>query len=528
MRVIPKIQEIKEKEGFFIVKNIKNIYLDKEFDLSKKYILSIYNILNKEIKISDKNKAEVIYSFNNNLKDEQYKIKVKKDKILIEAKTINGAVYATQTIRLLSEFDLDKKDIKIQEINDYPEYKMRSLMLDESRYFSGKEVVKNLLDMMSFMKLNTFHWHLTDNEGWRIEIKKYPKLTEIGSKRKNSQIDGYKVLNFSNKPHEGFYTQEEIKEIVKYAKERAIDIIPEIDMPGHFAAASASYPYLTCRELEREVPFYFAGYYPTKNNMPDWDRPLCIANEKAIEFAKDVIDEVVELFPFGYFHIGGDEVTVSEWKVCPKCQELMRKNNLKTERALQTYFTHMIKDYIKTKNKRLIGWNEILWGDDVDKTVVPQYWTFKTDKRVNKFLEEGGEVLISKHNYFYFDMPYSLNPLNKTYSFELSKLNIDEKYKDQIKGFEGALWTEWIPDKYKFDFMLYPRMQALSEISWNNKEKNKNEFLDSLDEFTKILDKFNIGYAKRSVTCPKNLIKRQITTSKWHKGNKNIEQDKNI
>lgn len=527
MRVIPKIKEIIFKNDIFLINNLKNIYFDENFYDSKKFILSIFQILDTSIKINKKESSQVHFIFNEKLQDEEYKIDINKNFILIESKTNNGAIYAAQTLRQLGEFDLNKINIKCAIINDLPEYNMRSLMLDESRHFFGKETVKSLFDMMSFMKLNTFHWHLTDSEGWRIEIKKYPKLTEIGSYRKKTQIGGYKILEFDNKPHFGYYTQEDIKELVKYAKERGINIIPEIDMPGHFSAAAAAYPELTCNNIKRDVPFYFSGYYPKINKIEHWDRPLCIANVNSIEFAKNIIDEVISLFPYPYFHIGGDEVSVSEWKTCPKCQNLIKEKNLKNERALQTYFTNIIKEHLEKKKIKLIGWNEILWGDNIDINVIPEYWTYKTDKKVIQFLKNGGNIIISKHNYFYFDMPYSQNPLNKTYSFNLNKLKIDNKYKKQIKGIEGTLWTEWIDTKEKFDFMLYPRLQTLSEVSWNDTYKNKKEFFNSLRNFNEILMKYKINFAKESIASPKGIIKKIYTVKKWRNNHKDIEQNLN-
>ncbi len=529
MNVIPKLQkQTILSNSKCDIKSFSNIFIDDCFNYSKNFIISIYEkALNKKF---ENKKGEIEYLYDNQIKQEGYILSIDENNILVKASDCNGAIYATQTIRQLFNFDLDITSANCSKIEDYPEMSWRGLLYDEARHFFGKEHTKKLIDIMSLHKLNVLHWHLSDNEGWRIEIKKYPLLTEIGSKRKESQINGWFSTKTDGIPHEGFYTQDDIKEIINYAKERGIMIIPEIDMPGHFAAASAAYSYLTCRDLKRPVPWYFGGSIPNKKlKMHDWNRSACVANEKTMQFMKDVVGEVIDLFNVPYFHIGGDEAPVGEWTKCPKCKKLMEDNKFTNPRQLQAYFINEVNKFIQTKNCRLIGWNEILKGDYPDKSIIVQYWTPQPDYKVNKHLESGGEIIISKHKYFYFDMPYSMYNLKNTYNFNPKKIKtVNNKYLEQIKGIEGAVWTEWIPSKEKFDFQLHPRMQALSEVAWNNNDKNFDEFLTRLQDFNLLLQKHNIIGATNKVNHKIHLCKRKYIVTKWFNGDQNIEYKMNL
>ena len=353
-------------------------------------------------------------------------------------------------MRILADYDIGGRTVPCCSIHDAPRWGWRGMSLDESRHFFGKEEVKRLLDMLFMMKLNVFHWHLTDDQGWRIEIKKYPRLTETGSKRTCTQVDGWHTSHMVNEPHEGFYTQEDIREIVAYANARGIMVVPEIDMPAHFAAAQAAYPWLACRELEREVPGYFGGRVPTLHGVMDSNRSACLGKESTFQFIFDVIDEVCELFDAPYFHIGGDEAPKDEWKKCPHCQAKMKEMHLNDVEELQGWFNNRVLEYVKQKGKRLIGWNEILAAGNLDPSVIGQYWTPKRDKNV-----------------------------------------------------EAEVWTEWIDKRPKLDLNVYPRMQALAEVAWSAEERKKYaDFKERLEAFKPTLDALGIGYAVTSVAEP--------------------------
>mgnify|MGYP003298330335 FL=1 len=262
------------------------------------------------------------------------------------------------------------------------------MQLDESRHFFGMQEVRKLIDYMAMYKLNRFHWHLTDDQGWRIEIKKHPLLTEIGSKRKGSQLHSWRSLDMSHTPVEGYYTHEDIKQIIAYAKARCVEIIPEIDFPAHCASVLASYNDLACREISCEVPDFFGGIIPESRGMKDWNRTLCLGKDEVLSFVYDVIDEVAELFPFPYFHVGGDEAPKNEWEKCPRCQERMKAEGLKNETELQGWFTNKLNAYLKTQGKIMIGWNEVLAAKGIDSDIVAQYWISRNGKNVIKHLTQ--------------------------------------------------------------------------------------------------------------------------------------------
>lgn len=501
------------KDGYFLITDNLSYKSDFELDLLKKYPQS--------------DDANVIIIKDDSVSKEGYCLKVSEDKIEIKASTKTGAYYAIQTIRQLAKFDLGGTQIPCCEINDEPKCVWRGIQLDESRHFFGMDEVKKLLDMMFMLKLNVFHWHLTDDTGWRIEIKKYPKLIEVGSKRKYSQIGGWKSLKRDFTPYEGYYTQDQIKEIIEYARERGIMVVPEIDFPAHCESAMASYNFLACREIATEVPGYFGGNIPVKlDRNINWNRTVCCGKETTFEFIFNVLDEVCELFDAPYIHMGGDEAPHGEWKKCPNCQRVIKENGLKNETELQGWFENRICEYLKEKGKMLIGWNEILKADNLnkdDKNIVIQYWTPQRDKNAEKYVNSGGKAILSNHQAFYFDMTYAQVPLQNTYNYKPEQFNMDSN-SDGILGFEGELWTEWICNNEKLEHNAFPRLLALSEIAWSQDEKlDFNSFLARLDEFKPILDKFGITYADDKVSMPKSSLKKSKIMRKFYRGNPDLE-----
>lgn len=293
LQLIPLAYYAYEKSGVFAID--EQLKVNSDFDL-------------KLLKLEKAQDGKLVIKKDSSLDKEEYKLEVTPDLISIKASSETGAYYALQTLRQIGRFELGSKEIPCCIINDKPRFSWRGVQLDESRHFFGKEYVKKMLDMMFMLKLNVFHWHLTDDQGWRIEIKKYPLLTEIGSKRAYTQIHGWGSTDIINEEYSGFYTQDDIKEIVDYAAKRGIMVVPEIDFPAHCAAAIAAYPWLACREINRDVPGYFGGAIPQRKlRQFDWNRPICPGKDKTVDFVKNVIDEVCSLFPAPYFHIG------SEW-----------------------------------------------------------------------------------------------------------------------------------------------------------------------------------------------------------------------
>lgn len=467
----------------------------------------------------DKSAACISFIYDPDEEKEGYSLIVDKSGARVFASCYNGAFYGLQTLRQLFGSDIENKKILsshfIKITNDSPRFGWRGIQLDESRHFFGKETVKKLLDFMAMYKLNVFHWHLTDDQGWRIEIKKYPLLTEIGSKRIGTQLKNWKSLAFDPAPVEGYYTHEDIREIVAYAKKRCIEIVPEIDFPAHCAAAIASYNQLACREIPWETPGYFGGRIPESKGEKAWNRPLCLGKEAVYDFVYEVLDEVAGLFPFEYFHVGGDEAPQDEWKKCPACQAKMKQEGLEDETALQGYFTNCVNEHLKSVGKTLVGWNEVLAAKLIDRDVVAQYWTPGKDKNVTEHLRRGGKVILSCHKAFYFDMKYSYVTVRNAYTFDPIKNNVPKEHLSSVLGLEGENWTEWTDSEEQLFFKLASRSLALSECAWTDeKTKNYKDFLARLSEHKNLLRANGIYFGSDEVIFGKNAIRRALLAKK--------------
>ncbi|MCH7412090.1 beta-N-acetylhexosaminidase [Belliella sp. R4-6] len=438
------------------------------------------------------------------LGEEGYKLKVDDQGVSIAAGASVGIFYGIQSFKQLFPVDFGFKSghqkvaIKMLEITDKPRFGWRAFMLDESRHFMGKEQVKKLLDQMAMLKMNVFHWHLTDDQGWRIEIKKYPNLTAIGSKRKDTQVERGSDKRFGE-PHEGFYRQEEIKEIIAYAKDRHITIVPEIEMPGHAMAAIAAYPWLGSLGTTKEVPETFG-------KMPD---SFNIADPKVIAFLQDVLDEVIDLFPGEAIHIGGDEVNYEPWLKSDSVKEFMLNEGLKSPVDLQIFFTNQISNYLEGKGKRMMGWNEIM-GDDIHEereespqdigqklgsTSIVHFW--KGDlSLIQKAVKEGYQVVNSNHWDTYLDYTYERLPLSKSYAFNPIPEGLEQKYHKNILGSGTQMWTEYTPNIQSMEKQVFPRLIAYAEVGWTEFEnKNFERFKENLLIYQKRLDFLNIASA---------------------------------
>jgi len=342
---------------------------------------------------------------------------------------------------------------------------------------------------MAALKMNVFHWHLTDDQGWRIEIKKYPKLTEIGAWRDSSEIDHFGSNRYDGRRHGGFYTQEEIKEVVDYAAKRNITVIPEIEMPGHASAAIAAYPWLGTSGKQIKVPGKFGVQYDIFN----------VADPRVIHFLNDVMDEVISLFPAPIFHVGGDEVRYDQWKESTLVREYMRKNDLRTPAELQVFFTNNVSNILASKGRRMMGWNEIT-GDKLHEfqsetdtkgkqklapgTIV-HCW--KGDpKLIKEAIEKGYDVVNSYHSYTYLDYTYEAIPLEKAYNFNPVPEGLTEKQKGKVLGLGCQMWGEFIPTVNSMNLKIYPRLAAYAEAGWTqSSNKDYNRFLNVLDAFLK-------------------------------------------
>lgn len=435
-----------------------------------------------------------------NLAAEQYQLEVSDSGVQIKYATPVAKQYALATLEQLKVEEGGKSFMPKVKIDDKPRFKHRGFMLDEARHFQGMEYVKKTLDRMAFHKLNKFHWHLTDDQGWRIEIKKYPLLTEKGSIRKGTQV-GWKP-NFFDCPTDGvayggYYTQEQIKEIVAYAAKLGIDVIPEIDMPGHMTAAMHAYP-----ELGSEKSYEVRQYWGVA------DKVLDVSNPKTLQFAKDVIGEVCDLFPYHLVHIGGDECPKEQWKKSASCQKMIKELNLKNEEELQSWFLKEIEKVAQAKGKNLAGWDEILDGDmSRDATVF--HWRFWTKEDMTKVgAERGNEVVSCLNHRMYFDHYISpskdkfeplafpaVAPLNKMYNYDPIPEDLDAQYHDKVIGVQGNLWTEYVTSNEIAEMRTYPRMALLSEIAWTAQDKRDWENMNrKLPYMFKIYDNWGLNF----------------------------------
>ncbi|NWO29363.1 glycoside hydrolase family 20 protein [Capnocytophaga sp. oral taxon 903] len=455
----------------------------------------------------------ILLSLDKSLPKEGYTLVVKPDKISITAADHNGALYALETLRQLlpKEFESStpvKTDwvIPAVTISDAPQYPWRGLMLDVSRHFFPKEYILKTLDRMAMLKLNTFHFHLVDNEGWRIEIKKYPKLTEIGAWRvdQEDKLWNERTPNSANafanpatapKKYGGFYTQEDIKEIVAYASARGITVIPEIEMPAHAMSAIAAYPELSCHKRPIGVPS--GAVWPITDIY-------CAGQEETFTFLEDVLTEVMELFPSKYIHVGGDEATHTEWEKCLKCQARMKDHHLKDMHQLQSYFIKRINDFLVSKGRTLVGWDEIMDGGLANNAVVMNWRGIEVGK---KALEQGGNpVVLTSDCYIdnYQGLPdYEPQanggylPLKKLYHYSLEKENLSPALQKNILGTQANLWAENVGSTEHSEYMLFPRLLALAEISWTTDNlKNWDNFINRTQAFMKRLDVMKVNYAR--------------------------------
>lgn len=522
LSVIPAPKKAKELGGVFVLP--AHLKVKSDFDLP---------LLEGRVDFCEnESDATVVIIKNESIAKEGYTLGVTRERIVILASQKIGVYYALQTVRKIAHVDTGGREVPCCDIEDEPRFPFRGISLDVSRHFYDVDYIKQYINWLFMEKLNVFHWHLTDDVGWRVEIKKYPLLTEIGSKRAYTQLDGWQSTKMEEKPYSGYYTQEQIKEIVAYAKERGITVIPEINFPAHCAAVFSAYSNLACRDLKRDVPGYFGAKIPTKlYGQKDWNRTLCMGKEESLQFVYDVLDEICEMFDSPYIHLGGDEAPMDEWKKCPNCQRVMKENNLKNEEELQGWFENKVSQFLKTKDRQMIGWNEILAAENVnksDKNIVAQYWTPIRDRKAEEYVNNGGKMIMSNHQSFYFDMPYAKYPLKKTYEYKPENFGVTKDNVKNVLGVEGEVWTEWIRDRERLEMLVFPRMQALSEVAWSPEEKRDfADFKARLDDFKPTFDALGINYAVDKISLPKNPFKRSKILKLFSNGNTDLENQLN-
>ena len=519
--VIPQVQNLSVKDGdVYVFDSSRKLVYDNQ-DIRRSLELFAQDLeelvgIRPSVAAGTSEDAKDNVYFTLGLQDggkEAYSINVSSDGILVRAVAPEGIYRATRT--LLKSVGTEKTssvEFPSAEVSDWPRFGYRGLMLDVSRHFSDVEMVKRTIDMLALHQLNIFHWHLTDDQGWRIEIKSHPELTEVGAWRDDTVVGRYlggTEYPTDGKRHGGFYTQEQIREIVAYAKERYIEIIPEIDLPGHTSAVLAAYPQLGCEDKE----------YKVANRWGVIRDVLCAGNPASLDLFKDIMDEVCKLFPGKYIHLGGDECVKERWKACPKCQKKIKELGLKDgnryskEDYLQSWFMGEVASFVQSKGKRVIGWDEILEGVPMDDSVIMSWRGTEGGITAARM---GHDVVMTPTSDMYFDQSQTLASqleeipvggfinVMKVYSYEPLPASLTPEQQKHILGCQANVWCEYMPEERIRQYQMLPRLAALSEVQWTMPErKNYKDFLKRLPKMLSIYDHYGYNYAKHifDVAC---------------------------
>ena len=494
--IIPTPKEQTIKNGFMLIENNPEIITNDKFKSASTLLKNAINELNLDN--DEKPKNRIKFSYNKKLDNEEYILRINSNLITISASTENGAIFGFQSLNQLMNLNLNNGAIKLknQEIKDSPRFKYRGMHLDVGRHMYPVDFIKKYIDGLAMLKFNNFHWHLTEDQGWRIEIEKYPMLNNIGSFRDSTLIGHYgdKPRQYDKSRYGGFYTKKEIKEIVKYANKRGINVIPEIEMPGHSQAAVASYPMLGCSgEQVGVAPLWgvFKEIYCSKN--------------ETFDFLEDIIDEVVELFPSKYIHIGGDEAPKTNWKACGNCQDVIEREGLKDEYELQSYFITRMEKYINSKGKQIIGWDEILEGGLAPNATVMSWRGISGGIEAAKM---NHEVIMTPNAVCYLDHyqakdtknePLAIGgytPIEEIYNYEPIPSELDKSLHKYIIGAQGNVWTEYMKTSDHVEYMVFPRILALSEVVWADNRPSFEDFEKKVNDTYPILDRMNINYSQ--------------------------------
>ncbi|UUW07943.1 beta-N-acetylhexosaminidase [Flavobacterium plurextorum] len=522
VNIIPQPVKVVKNTGSFVINaQTSLVAANKEDNASvaffNGYLSDYYGFVLPVVKKATKNYIKLTSLKNiQGLKGEGYSLKSDKNGVEITGNSAIGTFYGIQTlIQLLPAEKSSNLAIASVNVQDEPRFAYRGAMLDVGRHFFSVAFVKKYIDYLALHKLNYFHWHLTEDQGWRIEIKKYPKLTEIGSKRNGSIIGRYPGKGSDNTPEGGFYTQEEVKDIVKYASDRFITVIPEIEMPGHSSAAIAAYPELSCFPNEKtNLPANMISD-KSKQEMANgrnkivqetWGvhADIFVPTENTFKFLEDVLDEVIALFPSKYIHIGGDEAPKDAWKKSEFCQQMIKEKGLKDEHGLQSYFIQRIEKYVNGKGRTIIGWDEILEGGLAPNAIV---MSWQGEAGGIAAAKENHQVIMTPGSHVYLDHSQTKNekevtiggflPLEKVYSYEPIPKELNEQQAKYVMGAQGNVWTEYMANPAKVEYMIFPRLSALSEVLWSPKDKKDwTQFQTKIETMKKRYTMWGANYFK--------------------------------
>lgn len=497
--IIPQPSYVQERQGTFDITHNNNIlYVGKQPEVAKiitgfmEQVMGDYGL---SLRTDKAQKTGILLQDKKSLGEEAYELSVTANKVVIKASAPAGFFYALRTVSQLILADENHTSLPCILVKDAPRFSYRGFLIDAGRYYLPLKDVKKAIDLAANYKLNRFHWHLTDDQGWRLEIKKYPRLTELGSTRSNSAIgtwDQYYPRHYDGKEHSGYYTQDEIRDIVQYAAERQITIVPEIEMPGHALAALSTYPEYACSFHSSLALMAGAGIS---------DQVYC-PKPQTFSFLKDVLTEVASLFPGEYIHIGGDECPKTSWKQCADCQALIKKENLKDEYELHAYFIQQVEKIADELGRKLIGWDEILEGGLPLKSAV---MSWRGEAGGIKAAQLGNNVIMTPNTYCYLDYyqenpefaPLSIGgfiPLERVYNYEPIPASLTAEEAKRIMGIQGNVWGEYVATIEKFEYLAFPRLIAIAEVAWSKPEnKNQELFLAHLKKEFSFFRKRNIN-----------------------------------
>ena len=513
MKILPNPQKSENISGSFFIDANSKVYTDGEFELhAQRFVELVARSCGFNLQFTDViEQAQIIFNRGEQCHDEGYIVMISQGVATVTAKTSVGCFYAVETLRQIFNLDTNQENITCANcyVEDAPKFAYRGLLVDVCRHFFDLETLKQIVELMSQVKLNKLHLHLTDDQGFRLQIEQYPMLTAIGSIRQGSEVVKGGKRYVDEIPYGGYLTKDDVRELVKYAAEHNVEVIPEIDVPGHFVAALAAYPEYSCTGTVNEV----------RKTWGISKDILCAGNDDSYDFVCNILDEVCELFPSQYVHLGGDEVPKDRWCNCRLCRERMSELKINDYDELQTHMVEQFRKHLEKKGKTVICWN-----DGITRTasneIVSQVWQpFKQRSAANK-AKTGRKIIVSPFFSTYFGFPYAMTPLNKTLALNPFK-GVPRRARGNVLGIEGAVWTEYIDNADKLFFYLLPRLDALAECAWGGR---KAGFAKRIQPRLNVYD--NLGLKYNAQATKRKLVGRLATVEHFFKRDSDVEFDK--
>ena len=515
MQILPNPYKFEKLSGTFSLTKDSLVYCNSDFTAQAKLLVQLVEqSLGEFLQFTDViEEAQIIFAKNEHTHPEGYTLMISQGVATVNANTPQGCFYAVETLRQIFNLDAQQEEISCANcyVEDRPKFVHRGLMVDISRHFYGVDTLKQIVDLMSQVKLNKLHLHLTDDQGFRIQIDKYPLLTEVGSVRYGSEVvrDGARFVD--DEQHGGFLTKDDVRELVSYASQRNVEVVPELDVPGHLVAALAAYPEYSCTHQVSEV----------RKSWGISKDILCAGNDASYEFIQDILDEIAELFPSEYIHLGGDEVPKDRWCNCKLCRARLAELKLDDYEQLQARMLEVFRAYLENKGKKVICWNDGV-KQDANTDIVSQVWKPINYAKVSKnAIKQGRKVILSPHFHLYFDYPYALTSLRKTLNFNPCK-GLSSAQRDSLLGVEAPLWTEYVASVDRLYFQLLPRLDALAEVCWG---WSKRGFFNRVKRRIALYDKLGLCYNAKALK--RKLVGRASTVRRFFHKNSEIEFNKN-